>query len=256
MVCVNLVQQQKTLGIVRNPVCPWREYAEIGIFTGISERPQQLHGMLHVYILVHAGVDQKQTPFQFACVMGNGAVCIAILIITQLAHIAFGVNGIVEPPVGNRGCCYARTEYTGVQYHCESCHISAITVSANGHPVAINPWPGSQIVGCFRKIAGFRMPQIPVDYFLEITTIPAAAPVVHAGHNPALLCQILYPAIRFELIVNRLGSGTAINVKHKWVLQGFIETGWFYYVSVQFCSVGSCKGEEFSRCIEMVFGEL
>ena len=107
----------------------------------------------------------------------------------------------------------------GIQHH-----IPAVAVTAYGHIVGINPGFGGQVGGGFVEIKGFPPAQIPVDHFLEIASPATAATIVHTGYDEALTGQVLSPHVGFELIVDRLRAGSAVNIQDNRIGLVFIES--------------------------------
>ena len=96
-----------------------------------------LHGVLEVHVVVTGAMDFEQIAFQIGREIHRGAPGVGIRIVFGQAHIALGVNRVVQAPIRNRGNRDPGLEHIGVGHGIEG-EVAAIAPSPKAQTIAID----------------------------------------------------------------------------------------------------------------------
>ena len=88
-------------------------------------------GVLEVDVVVGCAVDKKEVAFDAFMAMKGGAV-VAVGVLLRSAHEAFGIDGVVEAPVGDGCDGYAAVEHSPTLAECHECVETSETPSPDG----------------------------------------------------------------------------------------------------------------------------
>ena len=175
-------------------------------------------GVLVVYVIVAGAMDEEEVPLKIFG-MGNRSPCIIIAaIFLRQAHIAFGVDVVIEAGTGDRGDGDARFINFGVLKEQVQGAGAPAAPSPYGHARSINKIPLQDFLCGHGLVADVQLTDIAIDGFAPFPAFWRRGSAIVYGNMDIAICghiSVIKEAIRSSKPVIDGGSGRfAIDVKH------------------------------------------
>src|SRR5581483_4033175 len=182
---------------------------KIELLASIDQRVHELHRVLEVNVIVSSTVRQQQAPVELLSKVNRRTCPISLRILLWQAHIAFGVNGIVIQPVGDRRNRNAGFESVGVSQGVRS-HEAAVAPSPPAEPSAVkNGKLREDLVKRRQLIFEFDSAEMMAHRRREFLTAAAHAAIVNNERRKA--------SLRHELVEEKMLSTPFVrNVLRVW----------------------------------------
>ena len=231
----------------------------------LLQRAHQHGGVGEQHVVIGHAVDQQQRRGQAVDVAEHTRLGVAIRVVARQVHVALGVVGVIQAPVGHR--CAGNAAGIPVrglgQQH--QGHVAAIGPAVHANALGIHPGLGGEPFNALELVFHFHRALAAVQRAAEITPTARGATVVQREHHIALLGQVLVEqriATAGPAVAHGLAGRAAVDVGDHRVLAGGVEVRRGDQAVVQLgAAIGGGEGAELQRalggqirCIRVVGG--
>ena len=215
----------------------------------LHERFRHLRAVAVVHVVVGRAVNEQEVAVELVGTR-DGIHQLIVGILLWRAHVALGVDGVVEFPVGRRRHRHASAEEGRALRHGHQRVEAAEAPTPNRDARSIDIGKPTQIGRRRHLVLRLEVAETEVGAFFEIRTACARTAAVHDDTDVAILCEEGFPHTaavesRAPSVFHFLTTGAAVLVHHDGIFALGIKIAGLHHPAIQLRAVGQCEGEEF-----------
>ena len=200
-----------------------RQQHQLGGVPGLLEGIDEHDAVLGMHIVVQGAVQQQQAPAELGGGLQHGAGGIALLVIGGQAHVALGVDAVVEAPIRHGSAGDAQLPALAVGEGVGD-HEPAVAPALQAEAVHVRPALGLQPGVAVQQVLQLLGAQVAVDAGGAGRALARGAAVVADPGGDAVLGQELVPGhLPAPGVPHGGGAGAAVGVLEDRVLAGGVE---------------------------------
>ena len=157
-------------------------YQGFAVFAGIAE----------VNIVIGSTMHQEQLTVELVYPVHGRRSFVTFHVFLRSTHETFGIDGIVETPVGRSGYGYTCLEYRRTFAHRHQCGVSTEAPSPDADVLGIHIRECAEVKGCFHLVAGFLHTEVHVSTFLEFSTTSTGTTSVYTDGDKAVIGHVCF----------------------------------------------------------------